>query len=165
MRVLLDENVDRKLKQSFDPDHTVVTVRERGWSGKKNGDLLSSAEVEFDVLFTLDTNMRYQQNLPRYDLAVVLVIAVSNKRSVIETAMPEVNELLPEVQPGLLYVVATQPAAVSSRKSGGRQRFQPISAESGMGAKRAGRQFCHTSSPSASRAVLSESSPLGVQKA
>ena len=106
MRVLLDENVDRKLKRSFDPDHTVVTVREHGWSGKKNGDLLSSAEVEFDVLFTLDTNMRYQQNLPRYDLAVVLVTAVSNKRSVIETAMPEVNELLPEVQPGLLYVVA-----------------------------------------------------------
>ena len=106
MRVLLDENVDRKLRWSFDPSHEVVTVREHGWSGKKNGDLLSSAEVEFDVLFTLDTNMRYQQNLPKYDLAVVLVTAVSNKRSVIETAMPEVNDLLPKVQPGLLYVVA-----------------------------------------------------------
>ena len=58
MRVLLDENVDRKLKLSFGPDHEVVTVREHGWSGKKNGDLLSSAEAEFDVLFTLDTNMR-----------------------------------------------------------------------------------------------------------
>ncbi len=106
MRVLLDENVDRKLERSFDPNHEVVTVREHGWSGKKNGDLLSSAEAEFDVLFTLDTNMRYQQNLPTYDLAVVLVTATSNKRSVIETAMPEVNEVLPMVQPGLLYVVA-----------------------------------------------------------
>ena len=111
MRVLPDENVDRKLKRSFDPIHEVVTVCERGRGGKKNGDLLSSAETEFDVLFTLDTNMRHQQNLPGYDLAVVLVTAVSNKRSVIETAMVEVSELLPEVQPGLLYVVAAQPTA------------------------------------------------------
>lgn len=106
MRILLDENVDRKLKRSFDPAHEVVTVRERGWSGKANGDLLASAEAEFDVLFTLDANMRHQQNLPGYDLAVVLVTAVSSKRSVIETAMPAVNALLPSVRPGRLYVVA-----------------------------------------------------------
>lgn len=106
MRVLLDENVDRKLKRSFDPEHEVVTVREHGWNGKKNGDLLSSAEVEFDVLFTLDTNMRFQQHLPQYDLAVVLVTAVSSKRSELEPAMPEVNRLLPSVMPGRLYVVA-----------------------------------------------------------
>ena len=30
---------------------------------------------------------------------------MSNKRSVIETAMPEVNRLLPSVEPGRLYVV------------------------------------------------------------
>ncbi|MEM9997939.1 MAG: DUF5615 family PIN-like protein [Bacteroidota bacterium] len=102
MRILLDENVDRKLKRSFDPNHEAVTVRERGWSGKTNGDLLTSAEAEFDVLFTLDTNMQYQQDLSKYDLAVILVTAVSNKRSVIETAMPEVNALLPSVRPGRL---------------------------------------------------------------
>ncbi|MEM8557653.1 MAG: hypothetical protein AAGG50_07505 [Bacteroidota bacterium] len=50
--------------------------------------------------------MRYQQYLVKYDLAVVLVTAVSTKRSVIETAMPEVNALLPSVRPGRLYVVA-----------------------------------------------------------
>ena len=89
MRVLLDENADRKLKRSFDPSHDVVTVRERGWGGTKNGDLLALAEAEFDVLFMLDANMRHQQNLPGYDLAVVLVTAVSNKRSAIEPAMPD----------------------------------------------------------------------------
>ncbi|MBE2186227.1 MAG: DUF5615 family PIN-like protein [Rhodothermales bacterium] len=106
MRILLDENVDRRLKRSFDSEHAVVTVREHGWSGKKNGDLLASAAAEFDVLFTLDANMRYQQNLAQHDLAVVLVTAVSNKRSVVETAMPKVNALLPSVLPGRLYVVA-----------------------------------------------------------
>ena len=49
-RVLLDENIDRKLKRSFDPSYEVITVPERGWSGKKNGELLSAAELEFDVL-------------------------------------------------------------------------------------------------------------------
>jgi predicted nuclease of predicted toxin-antitoxin system len=106
MRVLLDENVDRRLKQAFDSRFEVLTVREHGWSGKKNGDLLASAAAEFDALFTLDRNMQHQQHLSAYDLAVVLVTAVSNRRSAIEPAMPEVNRLLPTVQPGRLYVVA-----------------------------------------------------------
>lgn len=106
MRVLLDENVDRKLKRSFDPEHEVVTVRERGWSGKKNGELLRLTEAEFDVLVTLDTNTRHRQSLPNYDLAVILITARSNKRSAIEPTMPEVNRLLPTAQRGLPYVVA-----------------------------------------------------------
>ena len=106
MRVLLDENVDRKLKRGFDSEHEVATVRERGWSGKKNGDLLRLAEAEFDVMVTVDANMRHQQHLPHYDLAVILITARSNKRSALEPAMPEVNRVLPTAEPGRLYVVA-----------------------------------------------------------
>lgn len=105
MRVLLDENVDRKLKRSFDPSHTVATVREHGWGGTSNGDLLRLAAVEFDALVTLDKNMQHQQNLPSYDLAVILISARSTKRSEIEPTMPEVNRLLAEVEPGRLYTV------------------------------------------------------------
>ena len=86
-RVLLDENVDRKLKHSFDPSCEVMTVRERGWNGKKNGELLSAAELEFDVLVTLDRNMQHQQNLPKYDLAAVLIVPRSSRRADIEPAM------------------------------------------------------------------------------
>ena len=106
MRVLLDENVDRRLKRSFGSEHEVVTVREHGWSGKENGDLLRAAAADFDVMVTLDTNMQHQQNLPAYDLAVVLITARSNKRSAVEPAMAEVNRVLPGVKPGLLYTVA-----------------------------------------------------------
>lgn len=35
MRVLLDENLDRRLKQHFWSKHVVRTVSECGWSGKK----------------------------------------------------------------------------------------------------------------------------------
>jgi predicted nuclease of predicted toxin-antitoxin system len=53
MRVLLDENVDRRLKNFFDEEYEVITVTERGWRGKKNGELLSAAEREFDVLVSV----------------------------------------------------------------------------------------------------------------
>jgi uncharacterized DUF497 family protein len=39
MRVLLDECLPRKLKRSI-VGHDVATVQERGWSSKKNGELL-----------------------------------------------------------------------------------------------------------------------------
>ena len=50
MRVLFDENMDRRLKRAFDSDFAVMTVTERGWSGKRNGELLRLAEAEFDAL-------------------------------------------------------------------------------------------------------------------
>ena len=78
MRVLLDENVNRRLKPSFDDEFDVTTVVERGWSGKKNGELLSAAEQEFDALVTMDRSMEHQQNLPAFDLGVVLIMARSN---------------------------------------------------------------------------------------
>ena len=53
MRVLLDENVDRRLKRTFDEQHEVSTVPERGWAGKKNSELLEAAGKEFDALVHL----------------------------------------------------------------------------------------------------------------
>ena len=53
MKVLLDENLPRKLADHL-KGHECRTVSERGWAGKKNGELLSLAETEFDVLITLD---------------------------------------------------------------------------------------------------------------
>lgn len=40
MKLLLDENLPRKLK-SLLPEHKVYTVSEMNWAGKKNGELLS----------------------------------------------------------------------------------------------------------------------------
>ncbi|MEZ4725873.1 MAG: DUF5615 family PIN-like protein [Caldilineaceae bacterium] len=54
MRVLLDEQLDRRLKKHVDPEFDVWTVIERGWQGKKNGELLRAAQQEFDVLITIE---------------------------------------------------------------------------------------------------------------
>ena len=102
MRVLLDENVDRRLGELFDNEFEVVTVTERGWSGKKNGELLRAAQREFDALVTMDRNMEHQQNLGSVDLGVVLILAKSNRRRDVEPAMPEVNRALHRVRAGEL---------------------------------------------------------------
>ena len=98
MRVLLDENVDRRLKRFFDDDFEVATVTERGWSGKKNGELLRAAQREFDALVTMDKNMQHQQDIGPFDLGVVVITAPSSRRRDVEPAMPEVNRTLRQIK-------------------------------------------------------------------
>ena len=43
--------------------HECETVRDAGYSGKGNGELLTLAEKNFDVFITIDQNIRHQQNL------------------------------------------------------------------------------------------------------
>jgi hypothetical protein len=62
MRVLLDENLPRLLKGLLGT-HEVKTVQEMQWAGVLNGDLVSRAEAEFDVLLTADKNLRYSRIL------------------------------------------------------------------------------------------------------
>ena len=40
MKLLLDENLPKRLKQDF-LDHEIYILRDKGWKGKKNGELLA----------------------------------------------------------------------------------------------------------------------------
>lgn len=77
MRVLLDECAPRRLRREL-PEHEVVTVTERGWSGIENGELLALAEAEFDVFLTVDQNLKYQQNLAVLKIGLILMVARNN---------------------------------------------------------------------------------------
>ena len=62
MRLLPDENLPKRLKSDF-PDHEVFTVREKGWNGIKNGEILQLMLANnFDALLTFDKNLQHQQN-------------------------------------------------------------------------------------------------------
>ena len=104
-RVLLDENIDRRLKRFFDPALEVFTVTEQGWSGLTNGRLLRQASEEFDVLVSMDGNLPHQQNLKTIDLGVVLVKARSNRRDVVEPMMPKINAAIDTIESGQLVMV------------------------------------------------------------
>ena len=59
MKILLDENLPWKLKLDFGIEHEVKTVRDMGWLGKKNGELLGLIVFNgFDYFVTVDKNLR-----------------------------------------------------------------------------------------------------------
>ena len=81
MKILLDESLPRKLKTDFGYDYEVRTVRDMGWLGKKNGELMGLIAFNgFDFFITIDKNLRFQQNLNKFDITIFLLIAKNNRR-------------------------------------------------------------------------------------
>jgi hypothetical protein len=70
-----------------------------GWSGKKNGELLKlMSQAGFTILLTTDQNLRYQQNLQQAGVAIVVMVAPSNR-------LPDLVPLIPNVRAALDAVV------------------------------------------------------------
>ena len=73
MRVLIDEQLNWRIARVFSDVHEVCSVRDMGWTGMRNGDLLEAAEQEFDVLVTMDRNMESPTAFTKYNLAVISI--------------------------------------------------------------------------------------------
>ena len=71
-----------------------------GWSGKKNGALLTLAAAEFDVLITIDQAMERQQNVANRKIALLVLSAISNQIEDIEPLIPAALIALRDIQPG-----------------------------------------------------------------
>ena len=68
MRLLLDENLPKRLKQDLS-EHEIYTAADNGWTGITNGKLLELLlESKFDALLTFDKNLQYQQNFTKYTI-------------------------------------------------------------------------------------------------
>ncbi len=104
MRILLDENLDWRLKRSL-PGHDVESVQLNGWAGIKNGELLARAASAFDVFITMDGNMAFQQNYAKLPLIFIALRASSNRLADTAPLVPKVLALLPTLRPGTWTVV------------------------------------------------------------
>ena len=104
MRLLLDECIDRRLAREL-IGYEVKTVPQRGWAGIKNGQLLALAEVEFDVFITVDRNLSFQQNLPQFGIAVIVLHALSNRLADLKPLAPRILEVLDTATKGTATVV------------------------------------------------------------
>lgn len=107
-RVLFDENMPRQLRRHLDGCE-VRTAQEEGWSGLKNGKLLAKAAASFDVLLTADQRMRFQQNLARFDIAVVVI-------EVRDTTIENLLPLLPTIRDALSRAVSGKVVVVMPPK-------------------------------------------------
>jgi len=106
MRVLLDECLPRKLSRLL-VGHQVATVPQAGLAGLKNGALLASAAGEFDVLITIDQSIPDQQNLASAGIALVMLVAVSNRMEHLAPLLPQVLSVLPNVAAGQVYRISS----------------------------------------------------------
>ena len=99
MKLLLDECVDHRLAKDIS-GHETNSVNRRGWSGSKNGELLTLAASEFDVLVTTDRNLAFQQNVQQFEISIVVLEARSNHLVELQQLVPELLKALPFLKPG-----------------------------------------------------------------
>ena len=94
MRLLLDNCVDIHAKPLF-AGHEVVHVLDRGWDRLVNGALIATAaDGGFQVLVTVDKNLRYQQNLERLPISVLELDVLKNR-------LEELTRMAPFIPRGL----------------------------------------------------------------
>ena len=94
MKLLLDENLPRKLKRDL-VNHEVFTVREMHWDGKENGELLRVLLAEgFEVFISGDKNIPYQQNFQKYPIPVLVLDVLDNTYETIRLFGPKIEEAL-----------------------------------------------------------------------
>ncbi len=94
MKILLDENLPKKLKGNFS-DHEVYTAREKGWNGKRNCELLKlMLSEDFNALISFDKNIKHQQNFSKFPIPVLVLIAEDNTYITLKELVPKIKRLL-----------------------------------------------------------------------
>jgi len=92
VKVLLDENLPHRLRNEL-LGHEVITVRYQGWSGLKNGELISAAESGgFEVFITGDQTLAHEQNLTNRNIAIVVLSAID--WHIIRDSLPAIQDAL-----------------------------------------------------------------------
>lgn len=104
MRLLLDESLPRPLADLL-LGHDVRTVTQMGWTRLSNGALLQQAAPNFDALLTADQNVEFQQNLRTLPMAVVVLVADSNRLESLGPLVPNVLRVLKTLEPKVLVRV------------------------------------------------------------
>jgi hypothetical protein len=85
---------------------SAALCRKRVGPGKrKNGELLSVAETAFDVLVTVDTNLRYQLNLASRKIAIVVLQSSSNRLEHLRQYFSVCALAIEKIKPGEVVVI------------------------------------------------------------
>lgn len=103
MKVLLDENLAHRLRTSLGA-HEVFTVRYKGWSGLKNGELLRTAENDgIEVFLTGDQTLTYEQNLTGRTIAIVALSSV--EWNILKHHLPVITAAVENAQSGTFQAI------------------------------------------------------------
>ena len=105
MKILLDHNLDRRLKNHL-TEYETATTQEQNWADVLNGELLALAEENgFDVLLTADTNIKSQQNLSNRKISILVLRAFNNRLKTHTEMIGDIHKALAEIQYGEIVEV------------------------------------------------------------
>ena len=76
-----------------------------GWEDLRNGKLLATVMHSFDVLLTVDKNMKREQNLDALPLAVIVLDVLRNTPEELRPFAPFVEEVLPSLRTGQMVEI------------------------------------------------------------
>ncbi len=105
MKILLDECVDQRFRRAL-PGHDISTVQEAGWAGKKNGELLVLAAQHFEAFITVDRNLYFQQNIPKFNIAVFVLSARTNRLADLKPLAESVLAELQRSRRGEIFIIS-----------------------------------------------------------
>lgn len=105
MKILLDECVTKRLKKHLE-EFEVLTIRELGLSGIKNGALMTyCVENNFDILLTIDKNLMFQQNLEKYPVTIVVLNCLTSKIEELVPFMPSFKSQIDTLKKHQVYII------------------------------------------------------------
>ena len=84
MKILLDENIPEKLIFDFEEELAVHTTKAMGWNIKNN----------FDIFVTVDRNLKYQQNLKKFPICIILLKVINNQHKTIQPLIKKIKDIL-----------------------------------------------------------------------
>ena len=77
MKIIFDQGVPVPLRNRL-VGHEIATAYELSWSGLKNGELILAAEkAGYNLLLTTDQNLKYQQNLAKRMISIIVLQSTS----------------------------------------------------------------------------------------
>ncbi len=78
-----------------------------GWATIRNSDLLVLAEGQFDAFVTVDRNLAFQQDLPPFSIAVIVLRARTNRLADLRPLVPQLLEALQQAARGEVTWIGT----------------------------------------------------------
>ena len=105
MKILLDHNLDRRLK-NYLTQYNTATTQEQNWADVLNGELLTLAEEnDFDVIFTADSNIKTQQNMTNRTISILVFRAFNNRLKTHLEMLEDAKEVLSTIRKGEIVEV------------------------------------------------------------
>lgn len=107
MKLLLDENLPVKLKyRLLERGLEVFTIADKKWNSKQNGELLELMIDEgFTHFLTVDSHLSFQQNLLKYPIPVIAIIAPFNIYALIMEMFEEIVRVVKTALAGSTIII------------------------------------------------------------